>query len=141
MARAFLPYVLAASAAALVSGGASADKPPMSHEWREIGDNHWQIVSNGEPVDVTDAAEKTRGACPPGMVEIKGAMRISQIGDELQKSVCSKWINRDFPERCALFDKGKWKALRDKLKTKEMHFCIDRYEYPNRKGENPLVYI
>jgi hypothetical protein len=113
----------------------------LAHEWREVGDNHWQIVSTGEPTETTDAAENNRGACPPGMIEIKGAMRVTEIGDELQKGICSKWINREFPERCASFDKEKWKALRDKLPTKQMHFCIDRFEYPNKKGEYPVVYV
>ena len=44
-------------------------------------------------------------------------------------------------ERCASFDKKKWEAVRDKLPTKDMHFCIDRFEYPNRKGEYPVIYV
>jgi len=118
--------------------------PPaaLTHDWREVGSNHWQIVTPpGEATDVTDAAEGNRGACSPGMIEISGAMRMTAMGDELQKSVCSKWINREYPERCASFDKDKWKALRDKLPTKAMHFCIDRFEYPNKKGENPVIYV
>jgi formylglycine-generating enzyme required for sulfatase activity len=75
------------------------------------------------------------------MIEVAGKMRVSAIGDELQKMVCDKWINKDFPERCASFDKAKWASARDKLDTKPMHFCIDRFEYPNRKGEYPVVFI
>lgn len=126
----------------LAAGAAAEPATQLLHDWREVGTNHWQIVSpSGEPTDVTDAAEKTRGACPPGMVEVKGNYRVSEIGDELQKSVCSKWINREFPERCASFDKDKWAAIRDKLPTKAMRFCIDRYEYPNKKGEYPLILV
>ncbi|HEY8075637.1 MAG TPA: hypothetical protein VIF62_16040, partial [Labilithrix sp.] len=70
--------------------------------WHEVGKNHWQILTApGESFDATDAVEKTRGRCRPGMVEIKGKMRITPIGDELQRSICSSWINREFPERCA----------------------------------------
>jgi len=120
---------------------AAADKKP-SRDWKEVGANHWQIVGPaGEAPDVTDAAEGNRGACTAGMIEIKGNFRVTAIGDELQKSICSKWINRDFPERCASFDKAKWKDLRDKLPTRAMHYCIDRFEYPNRKGENPVIYV
>lgn len=25
--------------------------------------------------------------------------------------------------------------------TEDLSFCIDRFEYPNRKGEHPLVYV
>ncbi len=114
---------------------------PLVHEWREIGTNHWQIVSPaGETPEETDAAEGNRGACRPGMIEIKGAFRLIPNGDALQQSTCSNWISRKFPERCATFDKAKWKAIRDKAPTRAMHFCIDRFEYPNRKGEYPLVY-
>jgi hypothetical protein len=129
--------------ACVIATSADAGPPkPLAHEWREVGKNHWQIVAaTSEPTEVTDAAEGNRGACTPGMVEVKGAYRISPIGDELQKGVCSKWINREFPERCASFDKNKWKAIRDKLPTKAMRFCIDRFEYPNKKGEYPVILV
>jgi hypothetical protein len=123
---------------------AGAEEPkPLNHEWREVGTNHWQIkpTTPGEAPDVTDAAEGNRGDCPAGMVSIKGKMRLTEIGDELQKGICSNWINREFPERCASFDKGKWEAIRDKLKTRDMAFCIDRFEHPNRKGEFPVIYV
>ena len=68
-------------------------------------------------------------------------MRVSAMGDLLERVVCSKWINRKFPERCAAFDKDKWEALRNKLPTQDMHFCIDRFEYPNQKGEYPVIYV
>ena len=122
---------------------ADADPPrALTYDWREVGTNHWQIVSTqSEATDVTDAAEGTRGACTPGMVEVKGAYRVSAIGDALQRNTCARWINRDFPERCASFDKDRWKAVRDKLPTKAMHYCIDRYEYPNKKGEYPIILV
>ena len=127
---------------ALAAAGVRADDKPLAHEWREVGKNHWQIVTtDGEAPEATDAAEGNRGNCPPGMVEIKGRMRQTPMGDYLQQAICSHWINRNFPERCALFDKGRWEAVRDKLPTKDMHFCIDRFEYPNRKGEYPVIYV
>ncbi|HTB75387.1 MAG TPA: SUMF1/EgtB/PvdO family nonheme iron enzyme [Polyangiaceae bacterium] len=133
---------LVVGAAVVLSAGVRADDKPLLHEWREVGKNHWQIVTpEGEPPEVTDAAEGTRGECPPGMVEIKGKMRVTAMGDLLERSVCSNWINRKFPERCAAFAKDKWEALRNKLPTRDMHFCIDRFEYPNRKGEYPVIYV
>jgi hypothetical protein len=118
--------------------------PPaeLIHDWREVGTNHWQIVTpDGEATDVTDAAEGNRGACSSGMIDVQGTMRVTAMGDELQKSVCTKWINREYPERCASFDKDRWRAIRDKLPTKAMHFCIDRFEYPNKRGEYPVIYV
>jgi sulfatase-modifying factor enzyme 1 len=130
------------AAAALLAVRVHADEKPLAHEWREIGANHWQILTPpGETPEATDAAEGNRGSCPAGMVEVKGKMRVTWMGDELQKSICSRWINRKFPERCASFDKDKWEAIRAKLGTKDMSFCIDRFEYPNRKGEYPVIYV
>ena len=130
------------AAGVFVADGATAEEAALKHEWREVGTNHWQIkTAPGEAVDVTDAAEQTRGSCLPGMVTIKGKMRLTEIGDELQKGICTKWINREFPERCATFSKERWAKVRDKLKTKDMNFCIDRFEYPNKKGEFPLIYV
>src|SRR5262245_53673204 len=90
--------------AAPEKGEKAAKKP--TRDWQEVGTNHWQIkpTSPGEAPDVTDAAEGTRGTCSAGMVEVKGQMRLTPMGDELQKSICTNWISRDFPERCASFD-------------------------------------
>ncbi|MBL8608226.1 MAG: hypothetical protein JNL38_12960, partial [Myxococcales bacterium] len=72
---------------------AGAPKDP-TFEWRLVDQKHWQVVTPpGEDPAVTDGREGNRGACPAGMIEIKGKMRMSQMGDELQKSVCKKWIN------------------------------------------------
>jgi sulfatase modifying factor 1 len=131
-------------AGAGAGAGARADEPkPLTYDWQEVGTNHWQIktATAVETPETTDAAEGNRGSCLPGMVQVKGKMAVSANGDELQKSVCSKWINKEFPERCASFDKDRWAVLRGKLPTKDMSFCIDRFEYPNRKGGYPLVYV
>lgn len=141
------------SAALFVLGAAYAGASPAhdakqksafpsepSHAWRLVDGKHWQIVGpEGEPPDVTDAQENNRGACKAGMVEVKGQMRVTDLGDELQKSICKNWITREFPERCAEFDRDKWLKLAASLPTRAMHFCIDRYEYPNRKGAYPII--
>lgn len=141
MARELLGCLLLAAAATTIAAAAGPPKP-LVHDWREVGKNHWQIVSTtSEPTATTDAAEGNRGTCAPGMIEVKGNYKVSAVADELQKSVCSKWINREYPERCASFDKDKWKVLRDKLPDKAMRFCIDRYEYPNVKGQYPIILV
>jgi hypothetical protein len=127
---------------ALAGSAAADEEKTLAHEWHEVGTNHWQITSlAGEDSDVTDAAEGNRGKCAPGMIEVTGKMRITEVGDDLQKAVCTKWINKEFPERCQTFDKDKWAVVRDKLSTKDMHFCIDRFEYPNKKGEYPVIFV
>jgi hypothetical protein len=132
------------SAASLASGGGKKEKKdgPLAHEWRVVAGKHWQIATEaGEAPSVTDTREGNRGACTEGMIEIRGKYKVAGNGDYLQQSICKKWINRDFPERCAEFDRDKWLALSSKLPTRDMHFCIDRFEYPNRKGEYPVILV
>ncbi len=125
----------------LITGRTEAAAPATpTHEWRLIDGKHWQIKGDeGEAADVTDAAEGNRGACAPGMIEVSGKMRLA--GDTLQQSVCTNWINRDWPERCAVFDRDKWLKITASLPQREMHFCIDRFEYPNKKGEFPMILV
>lgn len=131
-----------------------------AHEWRQVGGSHWQMVAQdaahadsqatareaGEDPAATDAVENTRGACAEGMVEVRGNMILNPGGDvdwvdSLQKTVCTNWINRDFPERCARFDETRWKELSASAPRKAMHFCIDRFEYPNRRGAFPWIMV
>jgi sulfatase modifying factor 1 len=126
-------------------------KPALKAQWELLRQKHWRIVSPpGEAPATTDAAEGTRGVCAEGMVEVRGQMKLDPSKtaaydgnsvEELQKTTCTKWINRDYPERCAEFDREKWLKVSEKLATKPMHFCIDRFEYPNRKGEYPVIYV
>src|SRR5512140_913376 len=142
---ALVAFAVGAAALAWPHGDLSAEaaKPaPPRYEWRYVRGKHWQIATPpGEDPAATDAAEGNRGACGPGMIEIRGKMKIANLMDEQQKQVCSKWINRDFPERCAAFDRDKWLAASKNFPTRDMHYCIDRYEFPNKKGEYPLILI
>jgi hypothetical protein len=121
---------------------ASPEPNASAREWRLIANRHWQIVSpRGEDPAITDAREGTRGACGVGMVEVKGKMKMHFLLDELQMQACTQWIDRKWPERCGAYDRDKWLALSKDLPTQEQHFCIDRYEYPNRKGEYPIILV
>jgi hypothetical protein len=122
----------------------------LKHDWRLKLGRHWQIASTpSESQETTDATERTRGACGTGMVEVKGRMKqdpsanhfSSNTVEELQKTTCTKWINREFPERCAEFDRTKWLEVSKELPTKELNYCIDRFEYPNQKGEYPWIMV
>lgn len=117
-------------------------------EWTSQEKRHWQIVTTDklETPAQTDAREKTRGACRAGMVEVKGEFLLDSYGTELSDEVeslqsksCSTWLNKDFPARCADFDPAAWKTAQAPLKKKEMHYCIDRFEYPNRRGGYPWI--
>jgi sulfatase modifying factor 1 len=125
---------------AMLPGVATPARP-----WVLVAGKNWQLSSDdSEDPAITDLAEGTRGGCAPGMVEVKGEMKIdSEKGniELLQDSTCTDWINRTFPERCATFDRDRWRALIPALPVKPQHFCIDRFEYPNRKGANPVIAV
>jgi formylglycine-generating enzyme len=120
----------------------------LQHAWRQIDGKHWQILATGaiEDPEVTDEAEGTRGACPAGMVEARGSMMVDGEGyfddvEAYQRSTCVAWLNRTFPERCAHFDEERWKVLSASFPREPMHFCIDRFEYPDRRGAYPWIMV
>jgi formylglycine-generating enzyme len=157
-----LPRIARAGANLLVLGGAAASAVVLpshgpykaietceqpSHPWQLIEGKHWQILSDAsEDAATTDASEGTRGHCPEGMVEVRGNMMVDGWGyadmvDILQQETCADWIDRSFPERCARFDREQWIALSRPIPTLPMHFCIDRFEYPNRRGAYPWIMV
>lgn len=116
-----------------------------SRAWRLVDGKHWQMIGSGtpEPTAVTDAREKNRGACPAGMVEVKGKMKTHPTFsiDGLQLQTCTKWIQKEWPERCGEYDRAKWLEQSKDYPTKDEHFCIDRFEYPNQKDAYPIVMV
>jgi hypothetical protein len=130
-----------------VSGALQHRKP--KHRWRSVRGRHWQIISTEyEEASATDAREGTRGACLEGMVEVSGDMALEpdrspfskqRIGS-MQLATCVDWIQKDYPERCARFDRDAWLSMIEGIERKPMHFCIDRFEYPNRQGQYPIIY-
>lgn len=120
------------------------------HLWRNVRGKHWQIVSTQlEEPTATDAREGTRGTCPGGMVEVAGKMLVEPSDqplskrriDRMQQATCVDWIQREYPERCARFDRDAWLAASEDLERRDMHFCIDRFEYPNLAGQYPLIFV
>jgi len=74
---------------------------------------------------------ETASPCPDGMLEVTG-----DYCSEVEQT-CLRYIDPEgvFPRRCAEFSPSS-KCLG---KTSKKHFCIDRYEWPNRAGEAPVV--
>ena len=102
--------------------------------WHLVDGRHWQIEANPlETAAQTDGREKTRGACPEGMVDVEGAMKMAgpESIDDLQEATCTQWIDRRYPERCATYDRAAWLRVEQALRAEPMRFCIDRFEYPN----------
>jgi hypothetical protein len=118
------------------------------HSWRLVDGRSWQIVDPPEGEGGTrDEAddEARRGACPRGMVEVSGRMKVERPGSEpiedLQNTTCTTWLQREFPERCARFDEHVWRSIAASLPSVPMRFCIDRFEYPNIRGEYPVILV
>ncbi len=116
------------------------------YEWTSIEKRHWQARSNMAevPVDDVDAREGTRRGCPSGMVRVRGAHHEDRPGlfgeiERIQDSACTDWISRDFPARCRTFDRDAIAAGLAQRKTKILDYCIDRFEYPNAYGQNPVI--
>lgn len=77
-----------------------------------------------------DGAAVPAGPCPSDMVEVAG----SYCPELAQR--CLRWLpTEQGVERCALFAP----SGRCKKPAVKKHFCIDRYEWPNKQGERPTV--
>ncbi len=120
------------------------------YAWRSVDKKHWQAVAAdpSEDTSVTDDRERNRGVCGPGMIEVKGKHLLDSFGTDrsgeiegLQNKTCTNWISRDFPARCAEFDRTAWLGLSEKLPTRDMRYCMDRFEYPNVMGQNPIIVV
>jgi formylglycine-generating enzyme required for sulfatase activity len=79
------------------------------------------------------AVAKPSPACPADMVEVDGDW-CPVVEQVCLRPVDPKHLDQD---RCAEF------ATRSRClaPTKHRHFCIDRYEWPNRAGEKPVVAV
>lgn len=119
--------------------------------WTSIDKKHWQPASpngEGEAPEVTDAREGTSAGCRTGMVRVRGNYRLETLGtdvngeiERIQDAACTDWISKDFPARCRTFDGAKIARDLEKLPTKPLDFCMDRFEYPNVLGQNPMIVV
>ena len=95
--------------------------------------------SDLEAVDAGAGAEPGAGTgtrtaapesgCATGMVEVEG-----DYCPDLPEQKCLRWVSTP-GLRCAEFAPSEGCAA----STIRKHFCMDRFEYPNQPGENPLV--
>jgi formylglycine-generating enzyme len=127
-----------------LQAGKRFDAPRFT--WQALGGKHWQVVAEGfEPTAVTDAQAGNRGSCPAGMVHVAGQMKLEPATgaslERLQLDTCTDWLNKDFPARCKTFDRQAWRERTAALPTQSMDFCIDRFEYPNVKGQYPAAFV
>ena len=112
------------------------------HVWRLVDNQYWQIEGPpGEPPPEAAADAK----CPADMVQASGEYLLDPTGKdteairEWQDASCTTWRGKS--QVCEEFDEKRWAALRKRGKRRAMNVCIDRYEYPNQKGEYPMVVV
>lgn len=116
--------------------------------WRRVSVLNWQAVADDlpalrPPADGPDPRVAS-GRCPAGMIAVEGNGLVDRRGrddsDEVERAqdaTCESWR---VPGRiCDRFSEEKWKAASQAFPRQKMQFCIDRFEYPNRLGEFPLV--
>jgi hypothetical protein len=107
-----------------------------------VADNTAGLVWSSKPEEAVPvrslpAASNSRqlesglGACPEGMVEVEGDYCPSV------EQKCLRWLDpqNTTPRRCAEYAK----TSTCRTATAKKHFCIDRFEYPNKAGNTPVV--
>jgi hypothetical protein len=107
----------------------------------------WWSMDPTEPA--IQAETQLREACPSNMQVVEGKMLddggqgswLPTSIEALQKTTCVSWIEKKYPERCASFDRDVWLQISNKFPKKSMSFCIDKYEWPNKKGAYPWVMV
>lgn len=147
-----LPKLLLCLFILVNNNGNAEEQVELDWDYIEVKDiaSYWQkrTFTPSESVEVTDSKlrEEKDKECPAGMVMVQGKMKkdnlaTNQSVEGLQDQTCTNWIDRKFPARCASFDPKAWKKLSQNLPTKEMKFCMDRFEFPNLKGANPVIQV
>lgn len=94
---------------------ASASERAHSTSAAEMDPSHPETEANG-------------ANCPADMVEVSGDFC------QIVEQICEEYISEK-RDRCAKYRN----TVRCYGKTRPLHFCIDRYEYPNRAGVKPTV--
>lgn len=87
----------------------------------------------------SSAAPKST-ACPSGMVEVKGSYCTTVLHRCIRGGLTHerKPAAEPMPYHCEAYEPGVSKCLGKELPK---HFCIDEYEYPNREGAIPEVFV
>jgi formylglycine-generating enzyme len=127
------PSLLAGPSAASPSAAPPSTLVPAAKQAKELatGGNHLANAAVKPQGAAASSELNADGSCPAGMVEVEG----DYCPTVEQK--CLRYVDPEgaFPRRCAEFAP----TSACKGKTVKKHFCIDRYEWPNRAGEKPVV--
>ncbi len=101
-----------------------------------VGDERADAAPNGQ--GRTPEPTSAGRACPDDMVEVEGDFCPEALEE------CLRWIDKDHQNPGGAVDPNMCAEFRSpsRCRSKErvpMHFCIDRYEWPNRPGEVPAT--
>ena len=86
-------------------------------------------LSATPPNPLEAAAGEAHSSCPTGMVDVEGDYC------PWVEQKCLRWLDPETKMRCAEFAPTS-ECL---TKTVRKHMCMDKYEYPNRVGADPVV--
>lgn len=119
------------------------------HVWRQIQGVNWQAASESLPALPAEEPRDPK-RCPAGMLLVEGGFLVDEKGRDdndrvqsLQNEACTFWRTADHGVEglCDRFDRQRWLESSRPLSRKPLRFCIDRYEFPNARGEFPLVVV
>ena len=86
--------------------------------------------ASGAKISVTPPPiVESTGTCPNGMLEVEGDYC------PYVEQKCLRWLDPETKMRCAEFAPSSTCAG----KAAHKKFCVDRYEYPNKPGEKPVI--
>lgn len=87
------------------------------------------LFASLQPKTSITPRQASGGACPDDMVEVEGDFC------PWVEQKCLRWLDPETKMRCAEFA-----PTQCTTRTTKKHFCIDRYEYPNKPGSKPDVF-
>jgi sulfatase modifying factor 1 len=90
------------------------------------------LLFSSAPNDADAApALATAAGCPEGMVEVDGDYY------PVVEHLCAKWVDGQIGrDRCEQYRAGPYRTFG---RAEHKHFCIDKYEWPNKKGQKPVT--
>jgi len=137
--RSALFVILALTASCCTTNPTKTQQPSFSEKDPDAS------VENPAPPPLVEPPSPVSSVCPSDMVEVEGTY-CSKL-----EEVCLEWLDKPScgrfdpktkkciftmpPMRCAEF---KYPTVCQKT-GKHLHFCIDKYEYPNKFGTKPQL--
>jgi hypothetical protein len=123
----FAASTIAATLAAQPGDGAACSTPEDGPP-RPLG-AETQLASLSPKTSITPPSVKG-GGCPEDMVEVEGEYC------PWVEQKCLRWLDPETKMRC-----GEFAPTQCATRTVKKHFCIDRYEYPNKPGAKPEIFV